>query len=130
MPSGTSYSIQKSQLAFPSFDKLVEHYSNKLDDRNQLGVLLKSEYSRARQVKISAGHVGARVAVAGYEGEGTMLFYGNHQSKKGKRVGVRLDLAVGNNNGTVGGHKYFRCDAGHGVLVSPKKVNATLSTNL
>jgi dynactin complex subunit len=42
--------------------------------------------------------------------------------KKGTRVGVVLDDAEGNNNGTVGGHKYFECASGHGALVLKRKV--------
>lgn len=122
MPSGTSYSLQKSSRNFESFDKLVAHYSNHLDDSKQLGVKLKSEFSRIVK-KIDSGHIGARVTVEGYDGEGTLLFFGNHIKTKKLRAGVRLDKPVGNNNGTVNNHKYFRCDPGHGVLCAPKKIS-------
>lgn len=92
-------------------------------------MILQSEYT-INQVRATEAHVGARVRVKGYPGEGTMLFYGNHKESKKTRIGVRLDTPEGKNNGTVGGHKYFRCDAGHGVLVVPKKVGAQSVTPL
>ena len=66
--------------------------------------------------------VGTVVQVEGYDCEGTVRFVGNHQEKGTPRVGVELDQAVGKSNGTVGGHKYFKCKPRHGVLVVPRKV--------
>jgi len=63
-----------------------------------------------------------RVLVEGYDSIGTLVFYGNHNSKPGKRCGIILDDAIGRNNGTIGGHKYFDCQDKKGILVAPYKV--------
>jgi len=38
-------------------------------------------------------------------------------------IGVELDEAIGDNDGTFGGHPYFTCKANHGVVVLPKNVS-------
>ena len=63
-----------------------------------------------------------RVDVEGY-GKGSLVFLGEHAEMGSMRAGVWLDDAVGKNDGTVGGHEYFRCPRKHGVLVPPKKVS-------
>ena len=60
--------------------------------------------------------------VEGYDSIGTLVFYGDHNSKPGKRCGIILDDSIGRNNGTVGGHKYFECEDKKGILVAPYKV--------
>lgn len=72
--------------------------------------------------EINEEHINQRVVVEGYDSLGTLVFYGNHVTKKGKRCGIVLDEPIGRNNGTVGGHKYFECDEGKGILVAPYKV--------
>ena len=47
---------------------------------------------------------------------------GAHAVHRTPRVGVELDKPMGKNDGAVGGHVYFSCDAGHGILVNPNKV--------
>ena len=42
----------------------------------------------------------------------------------GKWVGVVLDDAVGKNNGTVQGKKYFTCKDNHGIFVRQSQVRA------
>lgn len=42
--------------------------------------------------------------------------------KPGFFVGVVLDEAVGRNNGTIKGTKYFEAEEKHGVVVRPKMV--------
>ena len=67
--------------------------------------------------------LGARVSVEGYECQGTVRFIGpHHDPTKGARVLVELDLPVGKNDGTVGGHVYGAVAAKCGVLVAPSKV--------
>lgn len=67
--------------------------------------------------------LGARVSVEGYSCEGTVRFIGpHHDASKGARVLVELDLPVGKNNGTVGGHVYGAVAPDCGVLVVPSKV--------
>ena len=67
--------------------------------------------------------VGDRVSVEG-KGAGVVRFVGPHAENGKPRVGVELDDAVGKNNGTVKGHKYFTCKDNHGTLVAPGKVTA------
>ena len=66
--------------------------------------------------------MGKRVRVDGYACGGVLQFFGNHKVKNIPRCGVELDQPVGKNNGTVGGHVYFKCADNHGVLVGPRKV--------
>eukprot|EP00040_Diaphanoeca_grandis_P012592 m.63771 g.63771 ORF g.63771 m.63771 type:complete len:937 (+) comp23341_c0_seq1:50-2860(+) len=128
MPSGASYQLQASQFSFKSLDELVKHYSNKMTDPTTLSQFLISEFSQGgaksapTQTKLEREHVGQRVTVEGYTVGGTLMFVGEHHKSGKKKAGVRLDKPVGMNNGVVSGHKYFRCDADHGILVVPKKV--------
>lgn len=71
---------------------------------------------------LSSLEIGDRCNVEGYEAEGTVKFIGSHAQKRGARLGVELDDATGNNNGTVNGHQYFECAPGKGVLVVPGKI--------
>eukprot|EP00049_Salpingoeca_infusionum_P016610 m.341894 g.341894 ORF g.341894 m.341894 type:complete len:265 (+) comp16115_c0_seq12:36-830(+) len=72
--------------------------------------------------EISESSIGRRVRVQGYDCPGTLRFFGTHVVKGGLRCGVELDEPVGLNNGVVGGHVYFTCEAKHGVLTAPHKV--------
>ena len=71
---------------------------------------------------LSLLEIGDRCNVVGYESAGTIRFIGCHAQKRGARLGVELDEAAGNNNGTVNGHKYFECAPKKGVLVVPAKI--------
>ena len=71
---------------------------------------------------------GDRVKVEGHKCAGIV----RHVGKKGDHphsgdqllwIGVELDKAVGDNDGIVGGHRYFTCPPLTGVLVSPDKVH-------
>eukprot|EP00041_Stephanoeca_diplocostata_P022917 m.554160 g.554160 ORF g.554160 m.554160 type:complete len:476 (+) comp22176_c0_seq2:671-2098(+) len=64
--------------------------------------------------------VGNHVNVEEY-GAGVVRFVGPHHTSGALRIGVELTEANGKNNGTVKGHEYFQCKAGHGVLVGPKR---------
>ena len=68
-------------------------------------------------------HIGERVVVQGYNSIGVLRFVGKHATLDDFRCGVEFDDAVGRNNGTVNGHKYFVCEEMHGVLVVPYKVS-------
>lgn len=91
----------------------------------------KSTHQLARHVLLilcAAGElatdsdVGKRVRVQGYACGGVLRFYGRHATKNIPRCGVELDEPVGKNDGTVGGHTYFKCADSRGVLVAPSKV--------
>ena len=55
-------------------------------------------------------------------GEGVVMFVGMHVVQNLPRIGVMLNEPAGLNNGTIGGHQYFKCEESHGVLVDPSKV--------
>ena len=71
---------------------------------------------------ITNDDIDKRVLVEGYDSIGTLVFYGDNNSKPGKRCGIILDDAIWRNNGTIGGHKYFECEDKKGILVAPYKV--------
>eukprot|EP00035_Acanthoeca_spectabilis_P031533 m.14588 g.14588 ORF g.14588 m.14588 type:complete len:334 (+) comp4804_c0_seq1:483-1484(+) len=73
--------------------------------------------------------VGDRVEVESY-GEGIVRFVGSHHSTGNERVGVQLDRANGNNNGTIKGHTYFECPPKCGVLVAPSKCSKVDAVSL
>ncbi|KAK4056088.1 hypothetical protein OIO90_002819 [Microbotryomycetes sp. JL221] len=69
------------------------------------------------------GHVlklGLRVQVAA--GQGHVRFVGQTSFAAGKWVGVELDEAVGKNDGSVNGKRYFTTNEQQGVFVRPSQV--------
>ncbi|XP_041841504.1 kinesin-like protein KIF13B isoform X1 [Melanotaenia boesemani] len=66
---------------------------------------------------------GAYVTV-GNNKAGTVRYIGATQFAGGLWVGVELDTPVGKNDGSVGGHRYFQCKPGYGVLVRPDRLSS------
>ncbi|TWW67174.1 Kinesin-like protein KIF13B [Takifugu flavidus] len=66
---------------------------------------------------------GAYVTV-GSNKAGTVRYMGLTQFAEGLWVGVELDTPVGKNDGSVGGHRYFHCKPGYGVLVRPSRLSS------
>uniref|UniRef100_A0A674PP15 Kinesin family member 13B n=1 Tax=Takifugu rubripes TaxID=31033 RepID=A0A674PP15_TAKRU len=66
---------------------------------------------------------GAYVTV-GSNKAGTVRYMGLTQFAEGLWVGVELDTPAGKNDGSVGGHRYFHCKPGYGVLVRPSRLSS------
>lgn len=66
--------------------------------------------------------VGARVAVAGKDVNGTIAYIGLTSFSTGTWIGVILDEPKGRNSGTVMGRTYFTCDENCGLFVRQPQV--------
>uniref|UniRef100_A0A0X3P907 Dynactin subunit 1 n=1 Tax=Schistocephalus solidus TaxID=70667 RepID=A0A0X3P907_SCHSO len=66
--------------------------------------------------------IGCRVSLIDKNVKGTVAFLGATQFSAGKWVGVVLDEALGKNNGTVQGKRYFDCEENYGIFVRPTQV--------
>ena len=73
--------------------------------------------------------VGDRVLVKGFHPAGTVRFVGKHHDNGSEQLGVELDEAIGDHNGTIAGQQYFKCDAKRGLLVRPNVVKALTSVS-
>ncbi|KAN0016419.1 hypothetical protein ACTFIU_006386 [Dictyostelium citrinum] len=64
---------------------------------------------------------GTRVSINGKPelGLGTVKYCGMTKFSPGRWVGIELDSAVGKNDGTVQGERYFDCKPAHGLFVKP-----------
>lgn len=80
--------------------------------------------------EIGKQHVGCRVAIAGAEqyGQGVLRFIGTAEfaAGAGDWLGIELDEAVGKNDGSVAGKRYFQCDEKRGIFVSLRSGKARL----
>jgi len=65
--------------------------------------------------------IGDHVMVAGQK-NGIVRFIGRTQFAPGMWLGIELDQAVGKNDGSVSGIRYFDCKPSHGVFAPPAKV--------
>eukprot|EP00045_Choanoeca_perplexa_P012640 m.139080 g.139080 ORF g.139080 m.139080 type:complete len:1023 (-) comp16083_c2_seq19:115-3183(-) len=75
----------------------------------------KTIEAEAEQVLSPNSDIGTRVCVEGH-GTGTILYLGLDDDVR-VSVGVELDEANGDHNGTVDGQYYFECAMNHGILV-------------
>jgi dynactin 1 len=64
-------------------------------------------------------HVGDLVRIRDDNREGTLAYVGpiNVQGASGKFAGINLTKALGKNNGTLEGKRYFEAKDNHGVFV-------------
>ena len=70
--------------------------------------------------------VGDRVLVSGNK-RGVIAFLGPTRFAKGEWAGVVLDEAVGKNDGSVQGVKYFECPPNKGIFARPEKLEPILN---
>lgn len=68
--------------------------------------------------------VGERVWVNGNK-PGYMQFIGGTQFAPGQWAGIVLDEAIGKNDGSVAGVRYFQCEDGRGIFTRPSKLSRT-----
>ncbi|EGD73426.1 TK/RTKC protein kinase [Salpingoeca rosetta] len=71
---------------------------------------------------VTEADVGKRVHVQGYTCNGVLRFVGPHHVTSAMRCGVELDEPLGKNDGSIRGHRYFKCKPAHGVLATMHKV--------
>ena len=93
-----------------STDRIDRSTRYKFQKRYELILPEESEISSQADVNISElteEHIGERVVVEGYNSIGILRFVGLHATNNCLRYGIEFDDAVGRNNGTVKGHKYF-----------------------
>ncbi|XP_028401130.1 uncharacterized protein LOC114524190 [Dendronephthya gigantea] len=55
--------------------------------------------------------------------QGTVRFKGGLISREGNWVGVELDKPAGYTSGLIKGHRYFQCNAKHGIFIRPRKLH-------
>ncbi|KAM3915587.1 centrosome-associated protein 350 isoform 2-T2 [Leptodactylus fuscus] len=70
---------------------------------------------------LSEFKLGDRVLVSGVQ-PGTLRFKGETLFADGVWAGVELDKAEGNNDGSLGGTRYFVCSPLHGIFAPPQKI--------
>jgi hypothetical protein len=107
--------------SIPSSDKSDEKFIDNIIE-DAVCVADGNESNESEHGEISIEDIGRRVNVKGYASDGTLRFYGKHNTNNDMRCGVEFDDAVGKNNGIVGGHQYFNCESGHGILCVSYKV--------
>lgn len=57
---------------------------------------------------------------------GTVRYIGKIRAREGRWIGLELDDAVGANDGSVGGMRYFQCMEKHGIFVRYEKIRGGL----
>jgi len=68
--------------------------------------------------------VGEKVWVNGNK-PGYVRFIGGTQFAPGQWAGIVLDEAIGKNDGSVAGVRYFQCEDGRGIFTRPSKLSHT-----
>ncbi|CAK9003620.1 unnamed protein product [Durusdinium trenchii] len=70
-----------------------------------------------------------QTVIAGKTYLGTVRFSGKTQFAEGHWIGIELDEAVGKNDGSVQGSRYFSCPAQHGLFCRPNITRPTAETS-
>nr|XP_043886061.1 kinesin-like protein KIF13B isoform X2 [Solea senegalensis] len=122
-PSSNSSTNHNSVTAEKSFSKqrLVNSEGGG-EVYERLEIVLDEEERNHEDVLPDWLRDGAYVTV-GSNKAGTVRYMGLTQFAEGVWVGVELDTPVGKNDGSVGGHRYFHCKPGYGVLVRPDRLS-------
>ncbi|KAM6973297.1 CAP-Gly domain-containing linker protein 4 [Aplochiton taeniatus] len=68
-------------------------------------------------------HLGMQVLLSSANEMAQIRYVGMADFAPGLWLGLELRNAKGKNDGSVGGRRYFHCQAGHGVLVRPSRVS-------
>ncbi|XP_035992123.1 kinesin-like protein KIF13B isoform X5 [Fundulus heteroclitus] len=114
----SNHNSVQSELSFSQ--KLLG--SAAADGFQRLEIFVEGDDSRQDDVPPDWLTEGAYVTVGGNKA-GTVRYVGAAQFADGVWVGVELDTPVGKNDGSVGGHRYFLCKPGYGVLVRPDRLS-------
>ncbi|XP_040216169.1 centrosome-associated protein 350 isoform X6 [Rana temporaria] len=78
---------------------------------------------------LSGFQLGDRVLVSGVQ-PGTLRFKGETLFADGIWAGVELDKSEGNNDGSLGGSRYFVCSPLHGLFAPPHKITRLVEEEL
>jgi tubulin-folding cofactor B len=135
---GTAVQDQKLELQDPStgvrkaLDDETQSLKQLAVSNHQILVVIdtsKEKKSLADEETSLCVKVGDRCQVAGPADApvrvGVVAFIGSVQFTSGLWVGVKFDEAVGKNDGSVNGVRYFECEANHGSFVKPANVYPT-----
>ncbi|XP_058610876.1 kinesin-like protein KIF13B isoform X1 [Onychostoma macrolepis] len=104
--------------------KLSNSLSSLSESQERLETLSDSEESLETPDWLKEGEY----VTVGTNKTGTVRYVGPTDFAKGVWVGVELDVPAGKNDGSVGGHHYFHCNPGYGVLVRPNRVTKAAGT--
>ncbi|KAJ6663801.1 hypothetical protein lerEdw1_009880 [Lerista edwardsae] len=126
--------VEKFQIPDSDYEKRTDTARSFLK-RNKLGQYNQEEMSKKaaeqeqrlaeEKALAEAISVGARCEVrsAGQPSKrGTVMYVGLADFKPGYWIGIKYDEPLGKHDGSVGGKRYFECQAKYGAFVKPQHV--------